>query len=180
MAHCLPAWWRNLSRYCCPLRQYDVFWAKKSTDRRADSRRCTHTSDYNSRVKYIVRHWASREASLRHSSGWGTEAFPLSSGICAPMLYTKHFTSLFHSSFSKGLQKMLLFLLKASFAIAIFCFTSWQQFRLLLILHPKYLKLSTCSTDSSLIRMSIFLIGYNYHQYFKLWSPTIRLLNVTV
>ena len=35
---------------------------------------------------FRVNHWASREASLRHSSGWGTEAFPLSSVICAPML----------------------------------------------------------------------------------------------
>ena len=50
---------------------------------------------------------------------------------------------------SKSLRP--LFLMKASFAIAILCFTSWQQFMLLLIL-----KLSTCSTDSSLIRMSIF------------------------
>ena len=41
-------------------------------------------------------------------------------------LHTKHFNSLFHSSFSKGPQKMLLFLLKSSFAIAILCFTSWQ------------------------------------------------------
>ena len=39
-------------------------------------------------------------------------------------LHTKHFTSLFRNSFSKGLQKMLLFLLKASFVIAILCFTS--------------------------------------------------------
>ena len=53
-------------------------------------------------------------------------------------LHTKHLTSLFLSSFSKDLQKMLLFLLKASFAIAILCLTSWQQ--LLLILHPMYLK----------------------------------------
>ena len=51
-------------------------------------------------------------------------------------LHTKHFTSLFSSYFSKGSQKMLLFLLKASFAIAILCFSSSQQFRLLLILHP--------------------------------------------
>ena len=71
-------------------------------------------------------------------------------------LHTKHFTSLFRGSFSKGPQKMLLFLLKAYFAIAILCFTSWQQFMLLLILHPKYLKLYTCTTYSSLIRMSIF------------------------
>ena len=66
-------------------------------------------------------------------------------------------TSVLLRYFSKGPQKMLLFLLKTSFAIAILCFISWQQFKLLLILHLKYLKLSTCSKDSSLIRMSIFL-----------------------
>ena len=53
-------------------------------------------------------------------------------------------------------QKMLLFLLKASFAIAILCFTSWQQFSLLLTLHPKYLKLSTFLMDSSLICTLVF------------------------
>ena len=63
-----------------------VFWAQRSTDRRADSTRCTQTSVYSRRVKYIVRHWTSREASLRHSIGWGTEAFPLSSVICAPVV----------------------------------------------------------------------------------------------
>ena len=88
VAHCVPARWRNFSHYCRPLRQYDVFWAQRSTDRRTNSRRCTHTSDYSVRVKYIVRHWASREASLCHNSGWGTEAFPLSSVICAPVVYT--------------------------------------------------------------------------------------------
>ena len=88
MAHCVPSRWRNFSHYCRPLRHYDVFWAQRSTDLRADSRRYTHTSDWSARVKYIVRHWASREASLRHSSGWGTEAFPLSSVICAPVHYT--------------------------------------------------------------------------------------------
>ena len=70
--------------------------------------------------------------------------------------HTTLFTGLFLCSFSKVPQKMLLFLLEVYFAIAILCFTSWQQFMLLLILHPKYLKLSTCSTDSPLIRMSIF------------------------
>ena len=53
-------------------------------------------------------------------------------------LHSNHFTSLLLSYFSKGPQKVLLFLLKASFAIAILCFTSWQQFMLLLILHHKY------------------------------------------
>ena len=43
-------------------------------------------------------------------------------------LHRKHCTSLFLSSFFKGPQKMHLFLLKGSFAIAILCFTSWQQF----------------------------------------------------
>ena len=48
----------------------------------------------------------------------------------------------------RALRKCFFFLLKASFAIAILCFTSSQQFMLLLILHPKYLNLSTCSMDS--------------------------------
>ena len=90
VAHCVTTRWRNFSNYYRPVRQYDVFWAQGSTDRGADSRRCTQTSDYSARVKYIVRHWASREASLRHSSGWGTEVFPLSSVICAPVPYTLH------------------------------------------------------------------------------------------
>ena len=33
-----------------------------------------------------VHHWASREASLRHCSGLGTEAFPLTSVICAAVV----------------------------------------------------------------------------------------------
>ena len=37
------------------------------------------------------------------------------------MFHTKHFTSLF---LSQGAQKIFLFLLKASFAIAILCFTA--------------------------------------------------------
>ena len=45
VAHCVPVQWRNFSHYCRPIRQYDVFWAQRSTDRRAESRRCTHTSD---------------------------------------------------------------------------------------------------------------------------------------
>ena len=45
VAHCVPARWHNFSHYCRPLRQYDVFWAQRSTDRRADSRRCTQISD---------------------------------------------------------------------------------------------------------------------------------------
>ena len=85
VAQCVTAGWRIFSHYCRPLRQYDVFWAQRSTDRRADSTRCTQTSVYSARTKYLVRHWTSREVSLRHSSGWGTEAFPLSSVICAPV-----------------------------------------------------------------------------------------------
>ena len=34
---------------------------------------------------FRVHHYASREASLCDCSGWGTEAFPLSSVICAPV-----------------------------------------------------------------------------------------------
>ena len=33
---------------------------------------CTQTRVYSARGKCIVRHWRSREATLRHSSGWGT------------------------------------------------------------------------------------------------------------
>ena len=42
----------------------------------ADSTRRTQTSVYSVRTKFRVCHWTSREVSLRHSSGWGTEAFP--------------------------------------------------------------------------------------------------------
>ena len=71
-------------------------------------------------------------------------------------LHIKNCTSLFRSSFPKARRKTLLFLLTTSFAIAFLRFTSWQKFMLLLILHPKYLNLPTCSTDWSLICMSIF------------------------
>ena len=36
VTHCVPAQWRNFSHYCRPLRQYDMIWAQRSTDRRAD------------------------------------------------------------------------------------------------------------------------------------------------
>ena len=49
-----------------------MFWAQRSTARCTDNTRCTQTRVYSARGKYIVRHWTSREASLRHSSGWGT------------------------------------------------------------------------------------------------------------
>ena len=49
-----------------------VFWAQRSTARCADNTRCTQTRVYSARGKYIVRHWTSREAWLRQSSGWGT------------------------------------------------------------------------------------------------------------
>ena len=48
-----------------------VLWAQRSTARCADNTRCTQTRVYSARGKYIVRHWTNREASLRHSSGWG-------------------------------------------------------------------------------------------------------------
>ena len=71
VAHCSTARWRNFSHYCCPLRLSYVFWAQRSTGLCADSTRCTQTRVYSARGKYIVRHWSRREASLRHSSGWG-------------------------------------------------------------------------------------------------------------
>ena len=77
--------WRNFSHYCRPLRHYDV-WFTCSHNREvltaAPTAHGVHTQAFR------VRHWTSREASLRHSSGWGTESFPLSSVICAPVVYT--------------------------------------------------------------------------------------------
>ena len=75
VAHCATTRWRNFS----PLllsptavwRLSYVFWAQRSTGRRADSTRCTQTRVHSARGKYIVRQWTSREGSLRHSSGWG-------------------------------------------------------------------------------------------------------------
>ena len=71
VAHCATARWRNFSHYCCNLRLSYVFWAQRSTGLYADSTRCTQTRVHSARGKYIVRHSTSREASLRHSSGWG-------------------------------------------------------------------------------------------------------------
>ena len=90
VAHCVPARWRNFSHYCRPLSQN---WRVLSTEKHWPPRRQQTVYTYKrleckGEVGYIVCHWASREASLRHSSGWGTEPFPLSSVICAPVLYT--------------------------------------------------------------------------------------------
>ena len=78
VAHCVTARWRNFSYYCPPPRQYDVWVTcsehRGALTRRADSTRCTQASAYSARTKYIVRQWTSMEGSLRHSSGWGTEA----------------------------------------------------------------------------------------------------------
>ena len=86
VAHCATARWRNFSQYCCPLRQNDV-WVMCSEHREALA--CAPTAQtrvHSARGKYIVRQWTSREASFRHSSGWGLKRFPLSSMICAPVL----------------------------------------------------------------------------------------------
>ena len=76
VAHCVNARWRNFSHYCRPLRQYDV-WFTCSEHREAlpgapTAHGNTQTRVYSARGKHIVRHWTTREASLRHSSGWGT------------------------------------------------------------------------------------------------------------
>ena len=71
VAHCITNRWRNVSHYCRPLRLIYVFWAQRSTARCADSTLCIQTRVYSARGKYIVHHWTNREASLRHSSGWG-------------------------------------------------------------------------------------------------------------
>ena len=44
VAHCVTTRWRNFSHYLCTVRLNDVFWAQRSTDRRADGRRCTQRS----------------------------------------------------------------------------------------------------------------------------------------
>ena len=64
-----------------------------------------------------------------HSSNASSRfcTFRRSAQVSAPYnatLHTKHYTSLFLRSFLNSLQKMLLFLLKAYFHIAIVCFTS--------------------------------------------------------
>ena len=62
----------------------------------ADSTRCTQTRVYSARGKYIVRHWTSREASLRHSSGWGTWSVSpqyrdlRTRALTLPSLYLRH------------------------------------------------------------------------------------------
>ena len=80
VAHCFTARWRNLSHYCRPLRQYDV-WFTCSDNREAPT--AEPKAHSVQKQAFRVHHWTSKEASLRHSSGWGTEAFPLSSVICA-------------------------------------------------------------------------------------------------
>ena len=89
VAHCVTGRWRNVSHYCRPLRLIYVFWAQRSTVRCADSTRCIQTRVYNTRGKYTVRHWTSREASLRHSSGWGDlKRFPSVSWFAQPWVRT--------------------------------------------------------------------------------------------
>ena len=83
VAHCVTARWRNFSHYCRPLRQYDV-WFTCSEHREAlpgaPTTHGVHKQEFTVQGgpgKYIVRHWTSREASLRHSSRWGTwSVFP--------------------------------------------------------------------------------------------------------
>ena len=85
MAHCVTSKWRNISHYCRPLRQYDV-WFPCPDNREALT--AAPTAHSVLKQAFRVHHWTSSEASLRHSSGWRTEAFPLSSVICAPVIYT--------------------------------------------------------------------------------------------
>ena len=82
VAHCVTALWRNFSHYCRPLSHYDV-WFTYSDNREVLT--AAPAADVIHKQAFRVRHWTSREASLRHSNGWGTEAFPLSSVICAPV-----------------------------------------------------------------------------------------------
>ena len=76
VAHCVTPRWRNFFHYCRSLRQHDV-WFTCYEHRGALTAHRQHTVYKNKRlqckdeVHTVVRHWTSREASLRHSSGWG-------------------------------------------------------------------------------------------------------------
>ena len=75
MAHCVTARLRNFSHYCCPLRQYDVrYTCSEHRDALAGAPTAhgVHKQEFTVQGGSIVRHWISTEASLRHSSGWGT------------------------------------------------------------------------------------------------------------
>ena len=98
VAHCVTARLRNFSHYCRPLRQYDV-WFTCSGNREALT--AAPTAHSVQKHAFRVHHWTSGEASLRHSSGWGTEAFPLSSVICAPVVLGLVYTSS-KTSWKKG------------------------------------------------------------------------------
>ena len=79
VAHCVTARRLNFSHYCRPLRQYDV-WFTCSVYREALPGAPTANDGHKQEFtvqggKYIVPHSTSREASLRHSSGWGTWSF---------------------------------------------------------------------------------------------------------
>ena len=76
VAHCVTAWWRNFSHYCCKPRQYDV-WFTCSEHREAltvaPTAHGVHKQEFTVQGgKCIVRHWTSGEATLRHTCGWGT------------------------------------------------------------------------------------------------------------
>ena len=85
VAHCVTARWCNFSHYCRSLRQYDVWFTSSDNKEALEAAPTAHGVH---KQAFRVRHWTSREVSLRHSSGWGTEAFSLSSVICAPVNYT--------------------------------------------------------------------------------------------
>ena len=73
VAHCITVRWRNFSHYCRPLRHYDV-WFTCSDNR--DVLTAAPTAHGIHKQAFRARHWTSREASLRHSSGWGLKRFP--------------------------------------------------------------------------------------------------------
>ena len=80
VAHCVTARWRNFSHYCRPLRHYDVWLRVLITEKHWQQCR-QHTVYRNKRLEFATE----LIGKLRHSSGWGTEAFPLSRVICAPV-----------------------------------------------------------------------------------------------
>ena len=71
VAHCVTARWltspTTAAHYVSMTSDLRVLSTEKHWPP-ADNARCTQTSVFSARTKYIVRHWT--------SSGWGTEAFP--------------------------------------------------------------------------------------------------------
>ena len=90
VAHCVTARWRNFSHYCCPLRQYDV-WFTCSEHREAllgaPTAHGVHKQEVTVQGGSTL--FATEQVGrLRYVTAvdGGLEAFPLSIVICAPVV----------------------------------------------------------------------------------------------